>query len=94
MHVVSDHHKRAGLPLNPSAGCEQGHLQMPPVGCLNFVLFLNFSILREVKLEEKIGVNVAGSEPVELHLLMLLDQYMHLERLELFVELEDHIHTG
>ena len=28
MHVVSDHHKRAGLPLNPSTGCEQGHLQV------------------------------------------------------------------
>ena len=67
---------------------------MPPVGRLNFVLLLNFSVLRKIELEEKIGVKVAGSEPVKLDLLMLFDQHMYLERFEFLVQLEDHVIQG
>ena len=67
---------------------------MPPVGRLNFILLLNLCIFREVKLEEKISVKIAGSETVKLNLLVLFDQHVQLERFEFLVELEDHIIEG
>ena len=94
VHVVSDHHERVRFSFDPGAGCEQGDLKMPPMSTLHFVLLLNFSVFREVKLEEQMVVLGADSESVELHLLVLFDEHVHLEGLQLGVELLDDFKQG
>ena len=80
VHVVD--HKGACFSFHPGAGSEERNLEMPPMCCLDFVLFLDFGILTEVKLEEALGGKVHGAQIVELLLLVSLDQYVHLEALQ------------
>ena len=59
--------------------------------CLDFILFLDFGILTEVKLEEAVGGKVQCAQIVELLLLVSIDQYVHLEALQVLAELHHDI---